>query len=706
MMTKVMFTLLVASAMMVAATHAADITFSEPVAATNTSVLDVELNNPSYTFVEGVTYGSGAKTFTTSGGNSITLAGDSGTGLGNTDMPAATPSATSGYYNAGTQWSTSLLASDTDVQEWTDALRGNLWHNNASDAARPLTLHLAGLTIGQKYSVQLYSADARYTDREQAYWGSFSGGTFGGGTSGSFSQNPLNKVTGTFVADATYQDIFIQATDTVGNADTTLAVYTLYAVSEKVAGPDPSNGAENVPLTQTLGWTVVNPNVTHFDLYFGTENDPNLSTKPAYKKLSMEPITTTSYSPTLDYSTSYYWKIDVYEPNTAPEATDYIMTPGPVWSFNTIGQAPVVTPVSPAITAVEAGQPAVLSVTGTNVDAYQWYKVGDMNPLSDGSKYSGTTTDTLTISDVQLSDEGQYYCQVENAVYPNPVDSVPGLVMTKRLIVYYPLDTTSIVDGNEITPDVIGGYDMTLMSGAVQGAGDGMDYPALTTGVTELGGNGLLFNNSNSADPNNAWGQYATAGDVDMEAMGDGLTVSFWVQWIGNNTSWQGIINRENSWNAADMMWRVDKDPSTGVISFGRNGAVQAETVIDQNQWNFITFTVSSAGVIKAYNNGELISTVTGFSYGTGVNSSFKLGSPDGDAGFFWGILDDVKVYNYARTTEQIANDYLAVKGGWVCNNEGTVDLTYDFNNDCQVDLGDFALLAADWLNSNRIYAP
>jgi hypothetical protein len=215
---------------MAASTQAALVTFSGPVDAMNTSVLDTEINL-GYTFVEGVTYGSGAKTITTVGGNTINLAGDSGTWLGDADMPAATPSATSGYYNARTQWIWNGLAADTDVLEWTDALKGNLWHNNASDAARPLTLHLAGLTVGQTYAVQLYSADARFTDREQAYAGSFSGGVFSN-TSASFSQNPAYKVTGIFVADTTYQDIFIQATDTVGNADTTLAVYTLYAVPE------------------------------------------------------------------------------------------------------------------------------------------------------------------------------------------------------------------------------------------------------------------------------------------------------------------------------------------------------------------------------------------------------------------------------------------------------------------------------------------
>ena len=215
-----------------ATTQAAVISFSGPVDASHTSVLDVEINN-GYNFVEGVTYGSGSKTIVTAGGNSIVLAGDSGTDLGMADMPAETPSATSGYYNAFTQWNGGLLAIDTDVVEWTDALKGNLWHTwHRDDSTGPLTLHLAGLTIGQEYSVHLYSADARFTDREQSYWSSFSEGVFSGGTSGSFSQNPAYKITGTFIADASYQDIFIQETDGIDGDDTTIAAYTLYEVPE------------------------------------------------------------------------------------------------------------------------------------------------------------------------------------------------------------------------------------------------------------------------------------------------------------------------------------------------------------------------------------------------------------------------------------------------------------------------------------------
>ena len=65
----------------------------------------------------------------------------------------------------------------------------------------------------------------------------FSGGAFSGGTSGSFSQNTPTMTMFTFTADAEFQDIFIEETDDLGNADTNLAAFTLYAI------PEPSSAA-------------------------------------------------------------------------------------------------------------------------------------------------------------------------------------------------------------------------------------------------------------------------------------------------------------------------------------------------------------------------------------------------------------------------------------------------------------------------------
>ena len=54
--------------------------------------------------------------------------------------------------------------------------------------------------------------------------------------------------------------------------------------------------------------------------------------------------------------------------------------------------------------------------------------------------------------------------------------------------------------------------------------------------------------------------------------------------------------------------------------------------------------------------------------------------------------------------TVKIGEDYLASvdPDGWVCDNEVTA-LDYDYNDDCLVNLEDFAIFAGVWLDSNRI---
>ena len=51
----------------------------------------------------------------------------------------------------------------------------------------------------------------------------------------------------------------------------------------------PAKNAVNVPLVTQLTWAIIGDDIEFIDLYFGTEDDPNLSTTPAYKKLAMDP---------------------------------------------------------------------------------------------------------------------------------------------------------------------------------------------------------------------------------------------------------------------------------------------------------------------------------------------------------------------------------------------------------------------------------
>ncbi len=213
--------------------NAATVIFGPATTFTSASVLDTPYIS-GYNFVSAMNIGDAAKTFNTPGGTSITFAAGTGAAdLGDVDIPAASSGVT-GYYNGNAQWNAGIFAGGTGSSAFDDVLRGNAWHTNGSDITRPLTLRLTGLTIGETYAVYLYSVDARAgsAGRAQAYWDGFSTPSFTGNTSGSFSQNSAIVVAGSFTADTTFQDIFVQETDGVGNDDTHLSAYTLYAVPE------------------------------------------------------------------------------------------------------------------------------------------------------------------------------------------------------------------------------------------------------------------------------------------------------------------------------------------------------------------------------------------------------------------------------------------------------------------------------------------
>ncbi len=227
------------AALLPALGFAATITFDTPVTGvTGTTVLDTPLSFSGATLVQAVNFGSGAgsgaQTVVTA---SQTIAFTAGTISGNAVSGTATT-----LFNSGAQGGVLLSPATTGNTQFDNVLKSDGWHSQATDATRPLTLQIGGLTIGQSYVITLLSADGRASSagRTQQYFDTFSGGVFSGGSSASFSQNTNGSVTGTFIADAATQHIFIRATDAIGNADTTLSGFTLYSVA---AIPEPASFA-------------------------------------------------------------------------------------------------------------------------------------------------------------------------------------------------------------------------------------------------------------------------------------------------------------------------------------------------------------------------------------------------------------------------------------------------------------------------------
>jgi hypothetical protein len=109
------------------------------------------------------------------------------------------------------------------------------------------------------------------------------------------------------------------------------------------SNPYPEDGATNVPIDVILRWKCSDPDgdrVT-FDVYFGT-------TSPLPKVVSN--WSKHSYDPgTLDFNTTYYWKIVAWDYYGAS-------TEGPIWNFTTRGNRP---PNAPIITGKTNGKVGV-----------------------------------------------------------------------------------------------------------------------------------------------------------------------------------------------------------------------------------------------------------------------------------------------------------------------------------------------------------
>ena len=449
-----------------------------------------------------------------------------------------------------------------------------------------------------------------------------------------------------------------------------------------------------------LVFTVYDARIETIDVQFGKDNDPNLTTDPkgeGFKIVEGMAVTPGQQytvdlegelAADLEYKTTYYWKVIGYDASSN-------VIEGPVSSFVTVPEEPVISIVSPNIAVAPAGLTAEFSVTGINVANYQWYKVGEAAPLADGDDYSGATTAKLTILDMQIADEGVFYCVGSNFVGSvSNEETGTGRAMVARLVNHYPMEAIGV----DTTPDIVDGIDMALMSDDAASVG----MPVLDSDVVDagLGATSLALANLPENDPNGVYGQLP-AGSVSYADM----TISTWLKWSGDNN-----YERAYDFGNDDTHYMFLTPHNGSVMRFAlRNGGGEqildsAEAIV-KDEWTFVAVTLSG-DTAKLYVNGELqdvneFATINTIDFDPQLNyfgkSQFAADS------YFNGKLDDVKIFNYALTTEEVAQEYLDTIGGWVCDYD-RVALSYDHNGNCVIDLADFAMFAATWMDSHRIY--
>ncbi|MHC4675716.1 MAG: LamG domain-containing protein, partial [Planctomycetota bacterium] len=137
---------------------------------------------------------------------------------------------------------------------------------------------------------------------------------------------------------------------------------------------------------------------------------------------------------------------------------------------------------------------------------------------------------------------------------------------------------------------------------------------------------------------------------------------------------------------------RDGNDPTDD--SYPRHAAESDEGALDRDEWMHVAGTFNG-NTVKCYVNGELAAENDdpNFVILSQDTNDLSIGSmSDNDRAPFIGAIDDVRVYNYALSAEEVA--WLATDGTGVFEFQSAANL----NDDERVDFKDFAKLAANWL--------
>lgn len=448
---------------------------------------------------------------------------------------------------------------------------------------------------------------------------------------------------------------------------------------------DPEYGTE-VGLDQILSWEqraeAEGLGIT-YDVYFGTDSN---SLSPSYYGNNLVKTSTSDpldffYAPALANSTTYYWRVDAIEPNNVAPFVPAVH-PGPEMMFSTIPPNALVT-VNPVSQTVAAGTDVQLTVTGINVATYQWYKDGVA--LTDGGSISGSAAGTLTITNIQVADEGFYHCEVDNSLL-EPDASTAAQVMTQRLAGWWKLD-------GDLTDAVA-----TVVAGAPTHDGTSLDPNFV--GIGKDGGALEFFGDEDSLVVINDSADY-------FNFFPQGMTVSVWIKTA--HDGWDGYLSKHGDgrgWTLDLYSGRQDTHFTVRGSHGDLWGSDDDGNLYDET-WHLVTAVIDrTTQTSRVYVDG-LLRGQSGTYAKPQTSATALIFGAEGDAGTTLinnTVIDDVRIWTYPLDDEAIALLYTDFNPGvWLCTDRPLLDTTGPNGvPDCKVNLFEFLEVAELWLECGR----
>ena len=354
-----------------------------------------------------------------------------------------------------------------------------------------------------------------------------------------------------------------------------------------------------------------------------------------------------------------------------------------MWSFTSIPATPYLES-QPDSQTVDAGSTAVFTFDQLNATGFQWYKEDVLMP--------GETSQTLTLTGVDETDEAAYHCVLTNLADPVGISTDDVSLWIKRQVAHWTFDET-------LTSDVDGWVGVYSDPNALVDVSDDEVYDtnSISGHSLKLAGDGLHVAVHDSQDYFNFYPL--------------GFTISTWVNTTAGDV-YGGVVTKQDRITGSTWLGYTHDLYGISAGAYVR-GVGSVETAgrnpVNDGKWHHIVAS-SDGATLSIYIDGKLAGSgllsgstdlpsallIIGAELETAADGTVSAPSP------FSGLMDEVEIWTYALDPYDIAHMYTDVMtDDTVCVNQ--IGLDYDFDGDCQVNLADFAMFASQWLNCNRV---
>jgi hypothetical protein len=416
----------------------------------------------------------------------------------------------------------------------------------------------------------------------------------------------------------------------------------------------------------------------------------------------------------LDPDRDYYWALKHEDPESG---TGLPLLEGPVWSFDTSNERPVVDAGSDYDKWLSAAVPGPAEVTVSLDGGYTddllgggpwtttWSKVSGSGSVVFSPSGDGGTTGNAEDVTATFSTADNYELKlVVNDGSLDGEDSIFVRVFANdddRLRVHYKLDeTTGLIADDSDDSDPCDIHD-----GTVIGDPNWQPEAGQVDGALEFYGEGDYIELDDTGDANDLDGDGFSWENTDLI---DGMTVAAWIQLpTGWTSSWQCVVAQHSD------SWELLRYENNDTIGFGIKGdvgtAFSTSQSVSDGKWHHVVG-VFDRNTVKLYIDGTLETTnpagATQIPMGSG---KIRIGSTNPWDIAYTGLIDEVRIYDAA--VPYIADnpgapgilDIFRDDGGHGC---GGVYAVTDFDQDCYTGLSDFAIFAAEWMDCFDVVNP